>query len=110
MLEKTKKILRVQKLTIGLFTETLDNITPITAEATEKFLEIENLYNEAIDELSKFENIKCPEDLRQWVSDEKMDWILYDVDLLPEQIDSKEKVCALRGFKLGWEMRVKNGL
>ena len=49
--------------------------------------------------------IMCPKDLIEWVQKEKLDSILYDLELLPEQIDSADKVCALRGFRYGWIAR-----
>jgi len=48
--------------------------------------------------------IYCPKDLAEWAnSDVAIQWFLYDANLLPEQIDTLEKVCALRGFQYGWK-------
>lgn len=50
--------------------------------------------------------MSCPKDLSQWVNENpKAMWFIYDLDLMPEQIHTKEEVCALRGFKKGWEAR-----
>lgn len=49
--------------------------------------------------------IMCPKDLIDWVQKEKLDSILYDIELLPEQISSAHGVCALRGFQYGWMAR-----
>lgn len=47
--------------------------------------------------------MECPKDLAEWAnSDPKILFVLYDIDLLPEQIHTKEQVCALRGFQFGW--------
>lgn len=46
----------------------------------------------------------CPKDLIDWVnSDPMIVWYLWDADLLPEQVHNIKQVCALRGFKFGWE-------
>ena len=49
--------------------------------------------------------IMCPKDLIDWVQKEKLDSVLYDLELLPEQISSAHGVCALRGFQHGWMAR-----
>lgn len=49
----------------------------------------------------------CPKDLIDWVQKEKLDSVLYDIELLPEQITNCYKVCALRGFQYGWMSREK---
>ena len=49
--------------------------------------------------------IMCPKDLIEWVQKEKLDSVLYDLELLPEQIGSAHGVCALRGFQYGWMAR-----
>jgi len=51
------------------------------------------------------DKIMCPKDLVEWVQKEKLDSVLYDLELLPEQIGSADKVCALRGFQHGWIAR-----
>lgn len=41
--------------------------------------------------------VRCPDDLRDAVNnDDTFQWIVYDMDLLPEQISTLEQVCALR--------------
>ena len=57
------------------------------------------------------EEMDCPKDLIEWVSsDSDIIWYLYDCDLLPEQIHTKEQVCALRGFQFGWKCNTLNAL
>lgn len=52
------------------------------------------------------ELMDCPKDLSEWVnSDSAAMWYVYDVNLMPEQIRTKNEVCGLRGFKFGWECR-----
>jgi hypothetical protein len=47
--------------------------------------------------------LDLPRDLIDWVnSDTLIIGYLYDIDLLPEQINTKEQLCALRGFQYGW--------
>jgi hypothetical protein len=50
------------------------------------------------------EPMDCPKDLAEWVNENPaVMWFVYDVDLMPEQIRTKEEVCALRGFYYGWK-------
>ncbi len=50
----------------------------------------------------------CPKDLIEWVnSDPKIIYYLYDINLLPEVIKTKEQVCVLRGFMFGWIAKEK---
>lgn len=50
--------------------------------------------------------MECPSDLSARVAtDEDLQWFLYDLDLLPEQIHTGRQVSALRGFVLGWDAR-----
>jgi hypothetical protein len=52
------------------------------------------------------EKMDCPEDLSEWVNNNpKAMWFVYDLNLMPEQITNRGEVCALRGFKKGWEAR-----
>lgn len=52
------------------------------------------------------ELMHCPKDLSEWVnSDSAAMWYVYDVNLMPEQIKTKNQACGLRGFKFGWECR-----
>lgn len=42
-------------------------------------------------------SVECPADLREEVNgDGTFQWIVYDMGLMPEQIQTKEQVCALR--------------
>jgi hypothetical protein len=55
------------------------------------------------------DEVHCPKDLLEWSnSDSAIQWFLYDANLLPEQIDTEKKVCALRGFQFGWEAAMKS--
>jgi hypothetical protein len=48
------------------------------------------------------ELMKCPADLRDAVNNsDEFQWIVYDMDLMPEQITTKNQACGLRG---AWEM------
>lgn len=52
------------------------------------------------------EKMSCPADLSEWVNaNPKAMWFVYDLNLMPEQITNRGEVCALRGFKKGWEAR-----
>jgi hypothetical protein len=52
------------------------------------------------------EKMSCPADLSEWVNaNPKAMWFVYDINLMPEQITNRGEVCALRGFKYGWEAR-----
>lgn len=58
--------------------------------------------------LKLFDRMKCPLDLNKRVQDDlELQWFLYDLDLLPEQITTGREVCALRGFIYGWDTRQK---
>lgn len=49
---------------------------------------------------------QCPKDLYEWIlKNEQVLGYLYDIDLLPEQIHTKNQVCALRGFYYGWKAK-----
>ena len=53
--------------------------------------------------------MNCPKDLCEWVTaNPKAMWFVYDLNLMPEQITTKEEVCALRGFQYGWVAREKS--
>lgn len=50
------------------------------------------------------ELMKCPDDLCKAVNEnDEFMWIVYDMNLMPEQITTKEQVCGLRG---AWMMYV----
>lgn len=52
------------------------------------------------------EKMSCPDDLSEWVNDNHdAMWFVYDLNLMPEQITNRGEVCALRGFRCGWEAR-----
>ncbi len=50
------------------------------------------------------DTMECPIDLSSRVAtDMDLQWVLYDLDLLPEQLHTGRQVCALRGFILGYD-------
>lgn len=52
--------------------------------------------------------MEIPEDLITWAnSHSDIQWYLYNVNLLPEQINTEKQLCALRGFQFGWESHKK---
>lgn len=53
-------------------------------------------------------NLKIPKDLIEFANSSfTITNLLYDLNLLPEQIDTKEGICSLRGIKIGFEYAEK---
>jgi hypothetical protein len=56
------------------------------------------------------DKVEVPQDTKDWIKNtDGAEWFLYDLNLLPECIRTREQLNGLMCFIVGWKAAIKQG-